>query len=66
MEPQQERATRRFANFLDVAAVLFAQIGYEATTMTAIAERWSANLRIMLHTGESEDEITVKLLAAAC
>jgi AcrR family transcriptional regulator len=39
VEPQQERATRRLANFLDVAAVLFAEIGYEATTMTAIVER---------------------------
>jgi hypothetical protein len=44
VELQQERATRRLANFLDVAAVLFAEIGYEATTMTAIAERsgWHA------------------------
>jgi AcrR family transcriptional regulator len=39
VEPQKERATRRLANVLDVAAVLFAEIGYEATTMTAIAER---------------------------
>ena len=35
VEPQQERATRRLANFLDVAEVLFAEIGYEAATMTA-------------------------------
>jgi AcrR family transcriptional regulator len=39
VKPQQERATRRLANFLDVAAVLFVEIGYEATTMTAIAEQ---------------------------
>ena len=38
VKPQQERATRRLANFLDVAADLFAEIGYEAATMTAIAE----------------------------
>jgi Bacterial regulatory proteins, tetR family len=39
VKPQQERATRRLAKFLDTAAELFAEIGYEATTMTAIAER---------------------------
>ena len=35
-----EAATRntRLANFLDAAAELFAEIGYEADTMTAIAE----------------------------
>ena len=38
VKPQQERATRRLANFLDAAAELFAEIGYEAETMTAIAE----------------------------
>src|ERR1700759_109650 len=31
-------ATRRLTNFLDAAAELFAEIGYEADTMTAVAE----------------------------
>src|ERR1700721_4408624 len=47
--PQQERATRRLANFLDVAAVLFAEIGYEATTMTAIAERSGSGIGTLYH-----------------
>jgi hypothetical protein len=54
VEPQQERATRRLANFLDVAAVLFEEIGYEATTMTAIAERSGSGIerkRIMIRRG---------------
>ncbi len=37
--PQQERATRRLASVLDAAAELFVEAGFEATTMTAIAER---------------------------
>jgi AcrR family transcriptional regulator len=49
VEPQQERAARRLANFLDVAAVLFAEIGYEATTMTAIAERSGSGIGTLYH-----------------
>ena len=37
-KPQQERSTRRLANFLDAAAELFSEIGYEAATMTVITE----------------------------
>jgi AcrR family transcriptional regulator len=49
VEPQQERATRRLAKFLDVAAVLFAELGYEATTMTAIAERSGSGIGTLYH-----------------
>jgi AcrR family transcriptional regulator len=49
VEPQQERAARRLANFLDVAAVLFAEIGYEATTMTAIAEHSGSGIGTLYH-----------------
>jgi AcrR family transcriptional regulator len=49
VEPQQERSTRRLANFLDVAAALFAEIGYEATTMTAIAERSGSGIGTLYH-----------------
>ena len=37
--PQQDRSSRRLASFLDAAAELFVEVGYEAATMTAIAER---------------------------
>jgi AcrR family transcriptional regulator len=49
VEPQQKRSTRRLANFLDVAEVLFVEIGYEATTMTAIAERSGSGIGTLYH-----------------
>ena len=42
--PQQERSTRRLAGFLDAAAELFVEVGYEATTMTAVAERSGSSI----------------------
>src|ERR1700761_725008 len=42
--PQQERSTRRLAGFLDAAAELFAEAGYEAATMTAVAERSGSSI----------------------
>src|SRR6202035_272519 len=42
--PQQERSTRRLARFLDAAAELFAEVGYEAATMTAVAERSGSSI----------------------
>jgi AcrR family transcriptional regulator len=49
VKPKQERATRRLANFLDTAAVLLAEIGYEATMMTAIAERSGSGIGTLYH-----------------
>jgi AcrR family transcriptional regulator len=43
-EPQQKRATLRRAKFLEVAAGLIGQLGYEAVTMTAIAEQAGASI----------------------
>src|SRR5579871_2412274 len=40
--PQQERASRRIESFLDAAADIVAAVGYEATTMTEIAEHAGA------------------------
>ena len=42
--PQQERSTRRLAGFLDAAAALFEEVGYEAATMTAVAERSGSSI----------------------
>lgn len=42
--PRQERSTRRLAGFLDAAATLFAELGYEATTMQAIADRSDSSI----------------------
>jgi AcrR family transcriptional regulator len=62
VEPQQERATRRLANFLDVAAVLFAEIGYEATTMTAIAERSGSGIGTLYHYFPDKQSMAFALL----
>jgi AcrR family transcriptional regulator len=62
VEPQQERATRRLANFLDVAAVLFAEIGYEATTMTAIAERSGSGIGTLYRYFPDKQSIAFALL----
>ena len=43
-QPQQARASIRRAKFLDVAALLFGKLGYEAVTMTAIAEQAQASI----------------------
>jgi AcrR family transcriptional regulator len=42
--PQQDRSTRRVGNFLEAAEVLFAELGFEAATMTAIAERAGSSI----------------------
>jgi len=44
VSPQQERSARRFAGFLEAAAELFAELGYEATTMQAIADRSKSSI----------------------
>src|SRR5258705_11684825 len=62
VEPQQERATRRLANFLDVAEVLFAEIGYEATTMTAIAERSGSGIGTLYHYFPDKQSMAFALL----
>ncbi|HEY2040986.1 MAG TPA: TetR/AcrR family transcriptional regulator [Edaphobacter sp.] len=48
-EPQQERSARRLAGFLHAAEDLFAEVGFEATTMTAIAERAEASIGTLYH-----------------
>src|ERR1700749_2535748 len=42
--PQQERSMRRLANFLDAAAELFVEVGYEAATMNEVAERSGSSI----------------------
>lgn len=42
--PKQKRASERIESFLDTAAEIVAEIGYEATTMTAIADRSGASI----------------------
>ena len=42
--PQQERGERRLAQLLESAASVMAEVGYDAATMTAIAERAGASI----------------------
>lgn len=42
--PQQDRSIRRVTAFLDAAEALFAEMGFEAATMTAIAERAGSSI----------------------
>lgn len=42
--PQQERSARRLAGFLEAAAELFAEVGFEAATMQAIADRSGSSI----------------------
>jgi AcrR family transcriptional regulator len=62
VKPQQERATRRLANFLVAAAELFAEIGYEATTMTAIAERSGSGIGTLYHYFPDKQSMAFALL----
>lgn len=42
--PQQERGERRLVQLLEAAAAVLAESGYDATTMTEIAERANASI----------------------
>jgi AcrR family transcriptional regulator len=42
--PQQERGERRVAELLEAAAAEFAEVGYDAATMTAVAKRAGASI----------------------
>src|SRR6202522_4124661 len=60
--PQQQRSERRLAAFLDVAAVLFAEVGYEAATMTAIAERSGSSIGALYNYFPDKQAIALTLL----
>jgi AcrR family transcriptional regulator len=60
--PQQERATRRLAGFLDAAAELFVEVGFEAATMTAVAERSGSGIGTLYHYFPDKQSIAFALL----
>src|SRR5271163_3065553 len=60
--PQQERSERRLAAFLDAAAALFAEVGYEAATMTAVAERSSSSIGALYNYFPDKQAIALTLL----
>src|ERR1700678_4127818 len=60
--PQQERSERRLATFLDAAAELFAEVGYEAATMTVIAERSGSSIGALYNYFPDKQAIALTLL----
>jgi AcrR family transcriptional regulator len=60
--PQQQRSERRLAAFLDAAAALFAEIGYEAATMTAIAERSASSIGALYNYFPDKQAIALTLV----
>ena len=62
--PQQERSARRLTAFLDAAAELFAELGYDATTMTAIAERSGSSIGALYNYFPDKQAIALTLLNA--
>jgi AcrR family transcriptional regulator len=60
--PQQERSTRRLAGFLESAAELFVEVGYEATTMTAIAERSGSSIGALYNYFPDKQSVAFNLL----
>jgi AcrR family transcriptional regulator len=60
--PQQDRSSRRLADFLDAAAALFVEVGYEAATMTAIAERSHSSIGALYNYFPDKQAIALTLL----
>jgi AcrR family transcriptional regulator len=60
--PQQERSARRLAGFLDAAAELFVEVGFEATTMTAIAERSGSSIGALYNYFPDKQSVVFTLL----
>jgi AcrR family transcriptional regulator len=60
--PQQERSARRLAGFLHAAAELFVQVGYEAATMTAVAERSGSSIGALYNYFPDKQSIAITLV----
>jgi AcrR family transcriptional regulator len=61
--PQQERGERRVEEILDAAAAVIAEVGVEAATTNAIAERAGSSVGSLYHFFPNKDAI-VRALAA--
>jgi AcrR family transcriptional regulator len=61
--PKQERSARRLAGFLQAAAELFSEIGFEATTMQAIADRSNSSIGALYSYFPDKQSIATTLLS---
>jgi AcrR family transcriptional regulator len=59
--PQQERSERTLAAILDVASSLFAEVGFDAATMTAIAARSGTSIGGLYHYFPDKSSIALAL-----
>ena len=59
--PQQDRSTRRLAGFLQAAGELFAAVGYEATTMQAIADRSDSSIGALYNYFPDKESVAATL-----
>jgi AcrR family transcriptional regulator len=59
--PQQERAERRVAQLLEAASAVFAEAGYDAATMTEIAERANASIGAVYQYFPNKEAIVLAL-----
>jgi len=61
--PQQERAARTHQLFLDTAEQLFVEVGYDAMTMTAVAERAGTSIGALYRWFPDKTAVAAALLA---
>lgn len=61
--PQQQRAARRLAGFLEAAAELFAEVGFEAATMQAIADRSGSSIGALYNYFPDKQSVAAALVA---
>ncbi|HEX4201086.1 MAG TPA: TetR/AcrR family transcriptional regulator [Chthoniobacterales bacterium] len=61
--PQQKRSARRLAGFLEAAAELFSEIGFEATTMQAIADRCESSIGALYNYFPDKESVAATLLS---
>jgi AcrR family transcriptional regulator len=59
--PQQDRSARRLAGFLQAAGELFAAVGYEATTMQAIADRSDSSIGALYNYFPDKESVAATL-----
>jgi AcrR family transcriptional regulator len=59
--PQQDRGERRVAEVLEAASSVIAEVGYEAATMTEIAERAGASIGALYQYFPNKDAIVLAL-----
>jgi AcrR family transcriptional regulator len=59
--PQQDRSARRLAGFLQAAAELFATVGYETTTMQAIADRSDSSIGALYNYFPDKESVAATL-----